>query len=159
MPNAMGSTIEDMRANVQRVLSAEVRVEGAVVGACGIGLLVFVAAHKDDTDKDANKMADRIAGIRIFNDAEGKMNLALKDVGGSVLAVSNFTLYGEAMKSRRPSFLQAASYERGAELFNEFVSLLRGLGIIVETGVFGADMQVSLVNDGPVTLSLDTKLP
>lgn len=100
-------------------------------------------------------MADRVKGLRIFNDAEGKMNLALADVGGSVLAVSNFTVYGETSKNRRPSFIQSAPYEEGQRLFEAFVAALRALDVEVETGVFGAHMEVSLVNDGPVTVILE----
>jgi len=146
-----------MRAVVQRVSSASVTVDGQVVGKCGSGLLVLVAAHRDDTERDAAKMADRVAKLRIFNDAEGKMNLALGDLDprGSVLAVSNFTVYGETAKNRRPSFIESAPYDRGNELYESFLSSLRELGIHVETGVFGAHMDVELVNDGPVTVILD----
>lgn len=144
-----------MRSIVQRVSRAEVVVEGTVVGRCGVGLLVLVAAHREDTEVSARKMADRVKGLRIFNDAEGKMNLALADVGGSVLAVSNFTVYGETSKNRRPSFIQSAPYEEGQRLFEAFVAALRALDVEVETGVFGAHMEVSLVNDGPVTVILE----
>lgn len=145
-----------MRAVVQRVSEASVTVDGAVVGRCGLGLVVFVAAHRDDTEDNAVKMADRVAGLRIFGDADGKMNLALGDVESSVLAISNFTLYGDAMKSRRPSFIESAAYADGERLFEAFVSALQRRGVPVETGVFGAHMDVALVNDGPVTLTLDT---
>lgn len=144
-----------MRAVVQRVLSAEVAVEGEVVGKCGRGLLLLVAAHREDTAANAAKLADRIAKLRIFNDSEGKMNLALADVEGEVLAVSNFTVYGETAKNRRPSFIQAAPYDAGQELFEAFLNELRRLGMPVETGIFGADMKVSLVNDGPVTVIVE----
>lgn len=144
-----------MKAVVQRVSSASVSVDGSVVGASGVGLLVLAAAHRDDTLDHARKMADRVAGLRIFNDEAGKMNLSLRDVGGSVLAVSNFTVYGETAKNRRPSFIEAAPYERGKELFEAFVSALRDLGLTVQEGVFGADMKVSLLNDGPVTVILE----
>jgi D-tyrosyl-tRNA(Tyr) deacylase len=144
-----------MRAVVQRVASASVTVEGEVVGQCGVGLLVLVAAHREDVDAHASKMADRVLGMRIFPDEAGKMNLALKDVDGAgVLAVSQFTLYGDASQ-RRPSFIDAAPFERGKELFDRFVSELRDRGAHVETGVFGADMMVSLVNAGPVTIVTD----
>ncbi len=148
-----------MKAVVQRVLEAEVRVDGEVVGKIGKGLLVLCAAHSEDTEKEADKMADRVYGLRIFNDAEGKMNLAMKDVEEpcSVLAISNFTVYGDAAKSRRPSFIAAASYDLGESLFNRFVDTLQRLGCRVETGVFGADMKVSLINDGPVTLVLEVE--
>lgn len=101
-------------------------------------------------------MADKIQGLRIFNDAEGKMNLALSDVGGSVLAVSNFTVYGETAKNRRPSFIESAPYAEGETLFNAMVEELRTRGVTVQTGIFGADMKVSLVNDGPVTVIVET---
>lgn len=144
-----------MRAVVQRVSSASVSVDGKVVGSCGVGLLVLVAAHREDTESNAAKLADRVKGLRIFNDGEGKMNLALTDVGGSVLAVSNFTVYGETSKNRRPSFISSAPYEEGERLFDAFVASLRGLGIEVQTGIFGAHMDVSLVNDGPVTVIVE----
>lgn len=144
-----------MRAVVQRVSESSVTVDGAVVGRCGVGLLVLVAAHRDDTEANADKLADRVAGLRIFGDAEGKMNLSLAEVEGSVLAISNFTLYGDAAKSRRPSFIESAAYADGERLFEAFVSSLQRRGVPVETGVFGAHMDVSLVNDGPVTLILD----
>lgn len=147
-----------MRAVVQRVSSASVSVDGEVVGRCGKGLLALVGAHKDDTDLSAAKLADRIAGMRIFDDGEGKMNLALRDVeasGAQVLAISNFTVFGDAMKSRRPSFMESAPYEEAEKLFEKFVSELRGREIDVQTGVFGEMMQVELCNDGPVTLVID----
>lgn len=126
------------------------------MGQIGPGALVLVAAERDDTAVQAAKLADRVVGLRAFNDGEGKMNLALADVpGGAILAVSNFTVCGDAVKSRRPSFTGAAGYEAGRELFDRFVAELRGRGAQVETGTFGADMQVELVNDGPVTLILE----
>ena len=135
-------------------------MDGQVVGRCGPGFLVLAAAHRDDDTKKAEKLADRIAGLRIFNDAEGKMNLALKDLPPTdqpqILAVSNFTVYGDCAKSRRPSFVEAAAYDIGEKLFGEFVSALRGLGVSVETGVFGADMRVRLENDGPVTVIVES---
>ena len=123
-----------------------------MAGKIDRGLLVLVAAHKNDTDREAKKMADKVFGLRIFNDEAGKMNLALADVQGGVLAVSNFTVYGETAKNRRPSFIEAAPYEAGQVLFEQFVDGLKLLGCPVQTGVFGADMKVSLVNDGPVTV-------
>ncbi len=143
-----------MRAVVQRVLSAAVEVDGTKVGEIGTGLLVLVGAHKDDTDANAKKLADRIACMRVFNDAEGKMNLPLADSDG-VLVVSNFTVYGDANASRRPSFAPAAPYGLGEKLYGSFVRALRERGLNVETGMFGADMKVSLVNDGPVTIIVD----
>ena len=145
-----------MRAVVQRVLSASVCVDGKLVGQCGRGLMLLVGAKKGDTGANAKKLADRVFGMRIFNDAEGKMNLSFTDAGGEgMLAVSNFTVYGDAMASRRPSFIEAAPYDEGKALFQSFVQALSGLGVTVETGEFGADMQVSLVNDGPVTVIVD----
>ncbi|HWA84401.1 MAG TPA: D-aminoacyl-tRNA deacylase [Fimbriimonadaceae bacterium] len=146
-----------MRAVVQRVSRASVTVDGEVVGRCGQGLLVLVAAHRDDTEREAAKLADRVAKLRIFNDGEGKMNLALGDLvpPGSVLAVSNFTVYGETAKNRRPSFIESAPYEAGKELYESFLAALRGMGIHVETGIFGAHMDVELVNDGPVTVIVE----
>jgi D-tyrosyl-tRNA(Tyr) deacylase len=149
-----------VRAIIQRVSQAMVTVDGDIVGSGKVGLVALVGAHRDDTKEDAAKLADRVWGLRIFSDAEGKMNLALRDLlypGGSVLAVSNFTVYGETAKNRRPSFIEAAPYERGQVLFEHFVKSLRALGCRVETGVFGAHMDVSLVNDGPVTIVLDTE--
>lgn len=146
-----------MRAVVQRVSEARVTVEGAVVGHVGVGFMVLVGAHKEDTEADAALLADRVAGTRLFNDADGKINLSLADVGGTVLAISQFTLYGEGMKNRRPSFIQAAGFEPGKHLFDTFVRELRAKGISVETGVFGSEMQIRQVNEGPVTLILDTR--
>jgi len=146
-----------VRAVVQRVSRASVTVDGKVVGRCGRGLLVLVAAHRNDSEANATKMADRIAKLRIFNDPDGKMNLALGDLEppGSVLAVSNFTVYGETAKNRRPSFIESAPYERGSELYEQFLSSLRALGVDLASGVFGAMMDVELVNDGPVTVILN----
>jgi D-aminoacyl-tRNA deacylase len=146
---------------VQRVSRASVRVGGQVVGQCGEGLLVLVAAHRNDTEREVAKMADRVSGLRIFNDPEGKMNLALKDLEPrdlpQVLAVSNFTVYGETAKNRRPSFIESAAYDRGKELFDGFVESLRALGVRTETGEFGAHMDVELINDGPVTVIIDVE--
>jgi len=118
-----------------------------------------VGAHKDDTEANAKKLAEKISTLRIFNDEAGKMNIALADLPkqeeAQILAVSNFTVYGDASGQRRPSFVQAAPYEEGEQLFHQFVDQLKSLGIQTETGEFGADMQVELVNDGPVTLILD----
>lgn len=150
-----------MRAIIQRVLNASVEVDGKVIGKCGHGLLLLVGVHRDDTPAEGKKLAEKIAGLRIFNDAEGKMNLSLQDFEPKleILAVSNFTVYGDARKQRRPSFMESAPFELGKELFDEFVVEINKLGIKVETGEFGADMNVSLVNDGPVTLVLDVEGP
>lgn len=148
-----------MRAVVQRVTSATVKVDGEVVGHCGRGFLVLVAASRESTLEQAEQLADRIAGLRVFNDAAGKMNLALKDLepttNPDVLVVSQFTLYGDVWASRRPSFVLAAAYEDGERLYEAFVAKLRTLVDGVETGVFGAMMEVALTNDGPVTLVID----
>ena len=148
-----------MRAIIQRVTGASVALDGAVVGQCAHGLILLVGVHKNDTEAEAKKLAEKIAGLRIFNDAEGKMNLSLKDIEpqGQVLAISNFTVYGDSRKQRRPSFMESAPFESGKVLFEQFVLNLKNEGVQVETGVFGANMQVSLVNDGPVTIVLDTE--
>lgn len=147
-----------MRAIVQRVASASVRVDGNVIGRCGAGFLALVGVHRDDGEAQAIKLADRVAGMRVFADDTGKMNLALRDLPESeaprVLAISNFTVYGDASQ-RRPSFVASASYEQGRALFDAFVASLRDLGVVTETGEFGAHMEVELVNDGPVTLVVD----
>lgn len=150
-----------MRAVIQRVKKASVEVDGKVISQCGHGLLLLVGVHRDDTLNEAKKLAEKVAGLRIFNDAEGKLNLSLKDFQPrlQVLAVSNFTVYGDARKQRRPSFMESAGFELGNNLFSIFVNELRALEIEVQTGEFGADMQVSLVNDGPVTLVLDVDAP
>ena len=148
-----------MRIIVQRVLNASVAIDGKVVGQCAHGLLLLVGIHKDDSAANAKKMAEKIAGLRIFNDAEGKMNLSIRDIEpqGQILAISNFTVYGDARKQRRPSFMESALFEPGKVLFDQFLSDLKSQEIQVETGVFGADMQVSLVNDGPVTIVIDSE--
>lgn len=148
-----------MRAVVQRVSSAEVRVDGIVVGKVGRGLVVMVAAHREDANANAEKMADRIWGLRIFGDEEGKMNRSLRELEpgeAGALVISNFTIYGETSKNRRPSFVESAPFEQGSELVERLVGSLRSLGCPVETGRFGAHMEVELVNDGPVTVILDT---
>lgn len=145
-----------MRAVVQRVASARVLVGGQVVGAVDLGLLVLLGVTHDDTAEDAAHLAGKIAGLRIFEDAEGKMNRSLPEVGGSLLVVSQFTLYGDCRKGRRPSFDAAAGPDQARQLYEEFVATLRELGVCTATGVFQAHMQVELVNDGPVTMLLDT---
>jgi D-tyrosyl-tRNA(Tyr) deacylase len=144
-----------MRVLIQRVSRAEVRVDGRVTGRIGTGLLLLVGFTHGDTDAQSEWMADKIAGLRLFGDAEGKMNLGLADVGGAVLVVSQFTLYGDAAKGRRPSFIDAARPEQAIPLYERFVALLRERALAVETGEFGAMMDVELVNDGPVTLWLE----
>jgi D-tyrosyl-tRNA(Tyr) deacylase len=144
-----------MRVLLQRVSRAEVRVGERVTGAIGPGVLLLVGLTHTDTEVQLAWMAEKVAGLRLFADAEGKMNLALDDVGGAVLVVSQFTLYGDAQKGRRPSFVDAARPEQAVPLYERFVALLRERGVKVETGEFGAMMDVELVNDGPVTLWLE----
>lgn len=145
-----------MRAVVQRVTEATVAVDGTIVGQIGQGLLVLLGITDDDGEAEAQYLARKIAALRIFEDDDGKMNLALDEVGGAVLAVSQFTLYGDARKGRRPSFTHAAPPEQAEPLYQRFCALLAAEGVTVAQGVFQAHMQVSLVNDGPVTLWLDT---
>jgi D-tyrosyl-tRNA(Tyr) deacylase len=145
-----------MRALIQRVSEASVTVDGSVVGAIGPGFLVLLGITHDDGEAEASYLARKIAGLRIFEDEAGKMNRSLADVDGAVLAVSQFTLYGNARKGRRPSFVDAARPEQADSLYRRFCTLLRAEGVPVAEGVFQAEMQVALVNDGPVTLWLDT---
>ena len=145
-----------MRTVIQRVSRAAVTVDGQVVGAIGRGFLVLVGVTHSDGQPEADWLARKVAGLRIFEDEAGKMNLGLADVGGAVLVVSQFTLYGDARKGRRPDFIQAARPEQAEPLVYYFVAQLRGQGLPVATGRFRAMMQVELVNDGPVTLWLDT---
>lgn len=145
-----------MRIVVQRVTGARVIVDGNVKGEIATGLLVLVGVGRDDTGAAAASMAEKIVNLRIFNDDEGKMNRSLLEVGGAILAVSQFTLYGDARGQRRPSFIQAAPPEQGKALYDEFVRVLQTLGVHVETGVFQTHMSVELLNDGPVTILLDS---
>jgi D-aminoacyl-tRNA deacylase len=146
-----------MRAVVQRVSEASVTVDGEIVGQIGRGFLVLLGIAHADGEKEAAWLARKIAGLRIFEDGEGKMNLGLADVYGSVLAVSQFTLYGDARKGRRPSFVDAARPEHAQPLYAHFCDELAKEGIPVERGVFQAEMKVALINDGPVTLWLETE--
>lgn len=146
-----------MRAVVQRVGEAEVRVGGEVVGRIGRGLLVLLGVTHSDDAAVAKKLAEKVAGLRIFEDADGKMNLALADVGGEVLCVSQFTLYGEVRRGRRPSFDEAARPEQALPLWEAFCDGIAQVGIRCARGQFGAEMEVSLVNDGPVTLVIDSR--
>jgi D-tyrosyl-tRNA(Tyr) deacylase len=146
-----------MRAVVQRVSRAEVRVEGATIGRIARGFCVLLGAADDDGDDDVAWMAEKIAGLRVFADDNGQMNLALAEVGGAVLVISQFTLYGDCRKGRRPSFVKAARPELAEPLYEKLVAALRAGGLPVETGRFRAMMDVELVNDGPVTLLLDSK--
>ena len=145
-----------MRALVQRVSRAAVSVAGEPIGSIGPGLLVLVAAGAADGDAEAAWLAGKVARLRVFADDAGKMNLSVSDVRGGVLAVSQFTLYGDVSRGNRPGFTAAAPPEPGEQLVNRFVEELRRLGVAVETGRFGAHMEVSLVNDGPVTIWIDS---
>ena len=146
-----------MRAVIQRVTRASVTVEGRVTGEIGAGLLVLLGVSRTDNPESAAYLAEKIANLRIFSDEAGKMNLSLLDVGGSALLVSQFTLYGDTRGGRRPSYIQAAPPEQANLLYEEFVRSIRSLGVPVHTGVFQAHMQVELVNDGPVTILLDSE--
>jgi len=145
-----------MRALLQRVTHASVVVEGSAVGEIGGGLLILLGVAKPDTTADAAFLVDKIVNLRIFPDAEGKMNRSLLDTGGSLLVVSQFTLYGDCRKGRRPGFDAAAPAEQARSLYESFVEIARRSGLRVETGVFQAHMEVALINDGPVTLMLET---
>ena len=145
-----------MRAVVTRVSSASVSIDGATVGAIGTGFLVLLGIGPNDTQAQAEKLADKICALRVFADESGKMNLNLAAVGGALLVVSQFTLYGNCRKGRRPEFLAAARPEVAIPLYEKFVALCREKGIHTETGEFGAEMLVESVNDGPLTLIVDT---
>jgi len=144
-----------VRALVQRVGEARVRIDGTVVGAIGRGLCVLVGVTHDDDDAAASKLADKVWNLRVFPDDAGVMNVPLAEAGGEALVVSQFTLYGDTRRGRRPSWVAAAPPERAGPLVESFVAALRSLGATVATGRFGADMQLELVNDGPVTLMLE----
>jgi len=144
-----------MRAVIQRVTRASVSVDGEVVGAIGLGVVVLVGVTLDDTEEQAEWLARKIVGLRIFEDSEGKMNVGLLDVGGAALVISQFTLYADAHKGRRPSFTAAARPEVAEPLVEHFARVLQGHGAHVETGVFGAYMLVEIHNDGPVTILLE----
>jgi D-tyrosyl-tRNA(Tyr) deacylase len=144
-----------VRVVLQRVRQASVSVDGRIVGSIGPGCLLLVGFMATDDDDVVAWMAEKVIGLRIFNDAEGKMNRSLAEVGGSVLVVSQFTLYGDTSRGRRPSFVDAAPPELAEPLYERFADAVRGRGVPVETGVFGAVMDVALVNDGPVTLILE----
>ena len=145
-----------MKLIIQRVKRASVTVEGERISEIGPGLLVLCGVGHDDTIADARFLAKKTSNLRIFEDAEGKMNRSVQDVGGEILSVSQFTLYGDCNKGNRPSFISAARPEQGEALFNEYVQALERLGFVPNTGKFGADMKVDLLNDGPVTLLLES---
>ncbi len=145
-----------MRAVVQRVSRAQVAVNGEIAGKIGLGLLVLLGVGRDDTEADATYLAEKIAGLRVFEDAEGKMNRSAQDVDGSVLAVSQFTLYGDVRRGKRPSFDDAAPPEKARQLYEFFVEQIRAAGLRCETGRFQEMMKVELANEGPVTILLDS---
>ncbi|MCL2367636.1 MAG: D-aminoacyl-tRNA deacylase [Oscillospiraceae bacterium] len=145
-----------MRAVVTRVTEASVTIDGHINGSINLGFLILLGIHQDDGVEQAVKLADKICGLRVFTDEKGQMNLSLTDVSGELLVISQFTLYGNCKKGRRPEFLSAARPETAIPLYERFISECRARGFGVETGEFGAYMQVQSVNDGPVTLILDT---
>jgi D-tyrosyl-tRNA(Tyr) deacylase len=146
-----------VRVVLQRVTRAAVAVDCADVASIGLGFLVLVGVGHDDTEADAERLATKIVGLRIFRDADGKTNVDLAAVGGAALVVSQFTLYADTRKGRRPSFVDAAEPGRAAELVEQFARALEGAGVVVGRGVFGAEMAIDLVNDGPFTLTFDTR--
>jgi D-tyrosyl-tRNA(Tyr) deacylase len=145
-----------VRAVVQRVSDARVQVDGQCIGKIGRGLLVYLGVHKDDTDRDFDYILDKVINLRIFSDEAGRMNLSLLDTGGEILVVSQFTLFGDARRGRRPSYGEAAGNEKGNLYYQRFLHELKEKGIRTASGQFGADMQVSYTNDGPVTILLDS---
>jgi D-tyrosyl-tRNA(Tyr) deacylase len=145
-----------MRAVIQRVSQARVLVDARVTGEIGMGLVALIAVGRDDKPETAVSMAEKIVRLRIFDDEQGKMNLSLLDVRGALLAVSQFTLYGDARGQRRPSFIQAAPPDLGKSLYEKFIEAVKSLGVPVGTGVFQAHMSLELTNDGPVTILLDS---
>jgi len=145
-----------MRLLVQRIKEAKVSVDGAEIGKAGAGLCLLLGVAKEDTTESADRLTEKVAELRIFEDENGKMNRSVKDVQGEILLVSEFTLYGDCSKGRRPSFSRAAPLEQAERLYNYFVQRLKDLGLQVATGKFQAKMEVSLVNDGPVTFILDS---
>ena len=147
----------EMRAVVQRVNNASVTVEGKIVGEIQKGLLVLLGVGEEDDEKDLDYLVEKVVGLRIFQDENDKMNLSLMDVKGELLVVSQFTLYGDVRKGKRPSFSSSAGPEMGNKYYQEFVNRIRNLGIKTETGIFGAHMDVNLTNNGPVTILLDSK--
>ena len=146
-----------MRAVLTRVKSASVSIDGQTVAQIGKGFLILLGVGPEDTEEDCRYLAEKALGLRIFEDEDGKMNLGLADVSGEVLVVSQFTLYGNCRKGRRPSFTEAAGAELGNKMYERFLALCEELGYPPQHGVFGADMQVASINDGPVTLILDTE--
>lgn len=146
---------ELMKVLVQRVISSEVKVDGKIVGQSGPGLLLFVGFTETDSSKEIDYMVDKVINLRIFDDETGVMNRSLLDIKGSILSISQFTLYADASKGRRPSYIKALNGKKATLLYDEFNNKLKNTGIPTETGIFGADMKVSLTNDGPVTIMLE----
>lgn len=146
-----------MRVILQRVTSSSVMIDGKCVGKSGLGYMLLVGFTHDDTEKDIDYMIDKIIHLRVFSDKDGNMNLSLEDVKGSILSISQFTLYADARKGRRPSFIEAMRPEKATILYDLFNQKLKETGIPVETGIFGADMKVTLTNDGPVTICLESR--
>ena len=146
-----------MRAVVQRVKESSVKIDGSIVGKINKGFNVLIGISKDDTIDDLKCIKDKIMNLRVFEDENNKMNLSIKDVNGELLIVSQFTLYGDCRKGRRPNFMNALSGDEAEKLYEEFLGMIRQENIVVETGVFGADMEVCIINDGPVTLLIDSK--
>lgn len=146
---------ELMKVLVQRIISSEVKVDGKIVGQSGPGLLLFVGFTETDTSKEIDYMVDKVINLRIFDDETGVMNRSLLDINGSILSISQFTLYADASKGRRPSYIKALNGKKATILYDEFNNKLKNTGIPTETGIFGADMKVSLTNDGPVTIMLE----
>ncbi len=145
-----------MRAVIQRVAHASVTVDGTVTGEIQTGFLILLGVAPEDTEEQARYLARKCVGLRVFSDEEDHMNRSLEDVGGGILAVSQFTLYGDCRKGKRPNFMRAAKGEQAERLYEQFVTFCREEGVRVETGEFGADMKVALLNDGPVTILMDT---
>lgn len=145
-----------MRAVIQRVNNASVEVDGKIVGEIGKGLLVFLGVGDGDTDRDLNYIADKTAGLRIFSDEDDKMNLSVTDINGEILVVSQFTLYGDCRKGRRPNFTSSMEPVTAEKMYEDFIKIIESKGIKTAHGEFGADMQVSISNDGPVTILLDS---
>lgn len=144
-----------MKVLVQRVLSSNVKVDNSVVGNIDKGLLLFVGFTQTDTSKEIDYMVDKVINLRIFDDENGVMNKSLIDTNGSILSVSQFTLYANSSKGRRPSYINALNGDKAIDLYNEFNTKLKNTGINIQTGIFGADMKVSLINDGPITIILE----
>lgn len=145
-----------MRVVVQRVKHSSVAVDANIVGKINEGLLILLGIKNGDTEKDVTWLANKVVSLRIFEDENGKMNKELKEINGSILLISQFTLYGDCVKGKRPSFIEAAKPEIAIPLYEKFIDTLKNQGINVETGIFGADMKVELLNDGPVTLVIDS---